>query len=76
MQELIRCRQMAHVFLTQLHKLTGKPAVMVSRDAMGSYPADPKIIVATDKTREHFVFHAQPIETSVIEAPRRIVLPR
>jgi hypothetical protein len=75
-EDYIRMKILAHLFLTQLHQLTGKPAVAVADETLKNYPAAHKIKLLRDRVQGLFLFTAELPPEPVIEAPRRIILAR
>ena len=74
-QDHIRMKVLAHLFLTQIQKLTGAPAVAVTDETLRTYPPRHEIKMVRDRAKGVFLFAAEPPEQPLIEAPRRIVLP-
>jgi hypothetical protein len=73
----IRLTTMAHLFLTELQKLTGKNAVIVPREILARYPPDARISMAQDHVTGAFRFWVEPPpEKPVIQPLRRIILPQ
>ncbi len=75
-QDHLRQKILAHYFLMQLHKLTGAPVVGIPEDVLKNYPAELGIKAVRDRDKGMFLFAAEPPKEPLIEAPRRIILPR
>ena len=76
-QDHIRMKVLAHLFLTQIHKLTGSRVVEVPMEGLVHYPADAEIKMVRDPVRNVLLCTARPPQTEKqVIAPRRIVLPR
>lgn len=74
-EDHLRMKILAHLFLTQLQKLTGAPAIAVEKEALAHYPAHLKVRMVSNPENGVFLFAAEQPEQPLIEASRRIVLP-
>lgn len=75
-QDYIRQRMLAHLFLDQILRLTGKQFVVVTGQQLKEYPAHARVHMMKDQSAGVFMFSLQPpSEQPVIQAPRRLILP-
>ncbi len=76
-QDHIRMKVLAHLFLTQIHKLSGSLVVEIPMDGLQHYPTNPEIKMVRDPVRNVILCTAKPPqEQPNVIGPRRILLPR
>lgn len=74
--DYIRQRTLAHLFLEQILRLTGKPFVVVTAEQLKQYPANARVHQMKEPRTGAFIFALQaPSQQPMIQAPRRLILP-